>query len=140
MSQPNPPTDGPGIEPRAFNVSEPIFPPVDPNPVLHEPRWAQIADIPLTLTVEFGSTSLTLDDIARISTGSIIELDQSVGESVLLSLNGKPAGRGEISVHGDQYAVRLVEMFVQPMAPRPSRADAPEDAPTGEGGAPEWTR
>ena len=48
-----------------------------------------IRAIPITMTVEVGSTRLKLRDLLRLAQGSVLELDRSVGE--LMDVKAKPA-------------------------------------------------
>ena len=46
-----------------------------------------IRAIPITMTVEVGTTSLKLRDLLRLSQGSVLELDRSVGELMDVKIN-----------------------------------------------------
>jgi flagellar motor switch protein FliN/FliY len=54
-----------------------------------------IRAIPITLTVEVGTTTLKLRDLLRLSQGSVLELDRGVGEVVTV---------------GDKLGISVVEI------------------------------
>ena len=57
-----------------------------------------IRAIPISMTVEVGSTSLKLRDLLRLSQGSVLELDRSVGELMDVKINNTVIAKGEVAV------------------------------------------
>lgn len=66
--------------------------------------------IPVTLTLEVGSTRVSLQDLVGIEPGSVLELDTVAGEPLIIKVNGTYIGRGEVIVSGENYGLRVVEM------------------------------
>ncbi len=75
------------------------------------PMLRRLMDLELPLAVALGRAVLPIEDILKITSGSLIELDRSVGEYVDLMVHGTLVARGEIvSVKGN-YGVRIKEII-----------------------------
>ncbi len=75
------------------------------------PMLRRLMDLELPLAVTLGRAVLPIEDILKITSGSLIELDRSVGEHVDLMVHGTIVARGEIvSVKGN-YGVRIKEII-----------------------------
>ncbi|MBX6423608.1 flagellar motor switch protein FliN [Thermosulfurimonas sp. F29] len=70
-----------------------------------------ILDIPLEVWVEIGRTKMPINDLLKLTQGSIIELNKMAGEPVEIYVNGKLMGRGEVVVVNDRFGVRLTEIL-----------------------------
>jgi len=70
-----------------------------------------VADVPLELTVEVGSTRLRVRDVLALEKGSVIELDRASGEPADVLVNGRLVARGELSVVDDRLAVTVTEVI-----------------------------
>lgn len=85
----------------------------DPSPVVGTPNTLQfLLDVPMTVEVVLGSTSLTVREVMEIGPGTVVELDQAYGEEVALYLNGRLVARGDIVVVGDHFGIRITEVLV----------------------------
>jgi flagellar motor switch protein FliN/FliY len=69
-----------------------------------------IRAIPISMTVEVGSTSLKLRDLLRLSQGSVLELDRSVGELMDVKINNTVIAKGEVVTVGDKLGISVVEI------------------------------
>ena len=67
--------------------------------------------IPVTLTLEVGSASISLQDLVDIAPDSVVELDRLAGEPLVIKVNGTPIGRAEVVVSGENYGLRVVELM-----------------------------
>jgi flagellar motor switch protein FliN len=85
-----------------FATPAPAGPPLDNLDV--------ILDIELPLVVRFGRTELTLQALAQIGPGSVIDLDRSPDEPVEVLINEKVIARGEVVVVAGNYGVRVTEV------------------------------
>ncbi len=75
------------------------------------PMLQRLMDLELPLAVALGSAQLPINEILKMSPGSLIELDRNVGEYVDLMVHGTTVARGEIvSVKGN-YGVRIKEII-----------------------------
>lgn len=69
-----------------------------------------IRAIPITMTVEVGSTRLKLRDLLRLAQGSVLELDRSVGELMDVKINNTVIAKGEVVTVGDKLGISVVEI------------------------------
>ena len=67
-------------------------------------------DVPLTLSVEIGQTTLTVKEILGLNVGSAIEFTKVVGEPMDITVSGRLMARGEIVVVNERYGVRISEV------------------------------
>lgn len=74
-----------------------------------------ILDIPLEITVELGRTHMVINDLLKLSQGSVIELSKVAGETLEILANQKLIARGEAVVVNEKFGVRLTEV-ISPMA------------------------
>jgi flagellar motor switch protein FliN/FliY len=84
-----------------------------------QPALGVLLDIELPVTLRFGRTKMTLDDILRLNTGSVVEFDRHVDEPIEVLVNGRVAALGEAVMVQGNYAVRISEI-----AGRRDRTDA----------------
>lgn len=69
-----------------------------------------VLDLELPITVRFGETRLTLDALARLGVGSLIDLERAPDDPVELLVNGRLVARGEVVVVSGCYGVRVSEV------------------------------
>jgi flagellar motor switch protein FliN/FliY len=69
-----------------------------------------LLDVPLTLSVELGRSTMRMREIAELGTGSIVALEREAGAPVDVLVNGKAVARGEIIAIDDRYGVRITEL------------------------------
>ena len=70
-----------------------------------------ILDVPLEITVELGRTTMVINDLLKLSQGSVIELSKAAGETLEILANQKLIARGETVVVNDKFGVRLTEVI-----------------------------
>lgn len=83
---------------------------------------AAFQQIPVTLQIIIGSKRLAFAEVAELEPGSILSLDQRLGESVSVEVNGVPIGKAELFVtEGDanRFAIRLIELASHDARPAP---------------------
>lgn len=66
--------------------------------------------VPLHLTVELGKATMSVAEILKLGTGSVVELDRTVGHPVDLLANDRPIARGEIVAVGESFGLRITEL------------------------------
>lgn len=87
-----------------------------PEPVAFEapaPRLGMgslMRKIPVTLTLELGSTRVSLEDLAHLSTDSVVELDALAGEPLTIKVNGVSIGKAVVVISGENYGLKVVEI------------------------------
>ena len=69
-----------------------------------------IQDVGVKLTVEIGSTQLSLRELLALGETSVIELDREANELLDVFVNGTLIGRGEVVTVGDKFGVRMTEL------------------------------
>ena len=69
-----------------------------------------LQDVDVRLTVEIGSTQLSLRELLALSESSVIELDRGANELLDVFVNGTLIGRGEVVTVGDRFGVRMTEL------------------------------
>ena len=98
-------------------IAEPARPmaaaPPPPGPPLAGPpprNLDVVLDIELPITVRFGETQMTLESLARLGPGSMIDLERSPDDPVDLLVNGRLVARGQVVVVSGCYGVRVNEV------------------------------
>ncbi len=69
-----------------------------------------LLDVRIPLTIRLGTTRMTLEDILRISKGTIVELQQREEEPLEVLANGRVIARGEVVVVDDRFGLRITEI------------------------------
>ena len=69
-----------------------------------------LLEVPLSISVELGRTSLTIRDLLALGQGSILQLDRHAGEPVDVLVNGKRLARGEVVVIDEDFGIRVTEV------------------------------
>lgn len=70
-----------------------------------------LMDVEMPVSVSFGRTRVRIQDILRLITGSIVELDRSISEPVEVIVNNCVIARGEVVVVDGNYGVRINEVM-----------------------------
>lgn len=66
-----------------------------------------LKNIPVTITVEVGRTTLQIKELMRLTQGSVVELDRLAGEALDLLVNNTLVAQGEIVLVNERYGIRL---------------------------------
>jgi len=77
---------------------------------VQDANLGMILDIPVGITVELGSTRLSIQEILRLSAGSVIELNRLAGQPVDIMANGKLIGQGDVVVLEDTVGSRVTRL------------------------------
>ncbi|MGB1238661.1 MAG: flagellar motor switch protein FliN [Pseudomonadales bacterium] len=78
---------------------------------LGDPKLDVILDIPVTLSMEVGSTEIAIRDLLQLSQGSVVELDRIAGEPLDVKVNGTLIAHGEVVVVNEKYGIRLTDVI-----------------------------
>lgn len=70
-----------------------------------------MSDLDLRVHVPLGRIDMPLRELLALETGSVLSLDTQTGETLAIIVNGTPVARGEIRVHGERFAVRIIEVL-----------------------------
>lgn len=83
---------------------------IDGEGALAGRNYRLLADIPLRLSVEVGSTSLKLSELMELAEGSVVELDRQANELLDILVNGTLVARGEVVTVGGKFGIRVVDV------------------------------
>jgi flagellar motor switch protein FliN len=70
-----------------------------------------LLDIEMPVTISLGATRLPLNDIAKLTTGSIVELNRGIGEPVEVVVNNRSIARGEVVVVEGNFGIRIKQVM-----------------------------
>lgn len=70
-----------------------------------------ILDIPVSLSLEVGSTKIPIRNLLQLAQGSVIELDRLAGEPLDVMVNGTLIAHGEVVVVNEKYGIRLTDVM-----------------------------
>ena len=92
------------------NVEAPEVPPDRAASANREANLDAILDVPVTLTLEIGRTTLPIKELLSLGQGSVIELERMIGEPHDVLVNGTLIAQGEVVVVGDQFGIRFTDI------------------------------
>jgi flagellar motor switch protein FliN/FliY len=69
-----------------------------------------LMDVDLPISISFGRTQLAMKDVLKLTTGSIVELNRGVNDTVEVLVNHSLIARGEVVVVEGNYGVRIQEI------------------------------
>lgn len=70
-----------------------------------------LGDVDLDVTIELGRTEMLVEDVLRLASGSIVELNKLAGDPVDVYVNGRLIARGEVLVLNDNFCIRISEIL-----------------------------
>jgi len=79
-----------------------------PNGV--SPDLDVILDIPVTISMEVGNTSIPIRNLLQLNQGSVIELDRLAGEPLDVLINGTLIAHGEVVMVNEKFGIRLTDV------------------------------
>jgi len=101
-----PPDTPPGGSPEVV-AKHPEFAHLEPRTSATGTSLDSLRDVPITITARLGHTILPIGEILKLGPGSVIELEESVGQSIELTVRGVPFATGEVVVVDDHFAIRI---------------------------------
>ncbi|MCG8534398.1 MAG: flagellar motor switch protein FliN [Pseudomonadales bacterium] len=75
------------------------------------PNMEVILDIPVTLSMEVGTTNISIRNLLQLNQGSVIELDRLAGEPLDVLVNGTLIAHGEVVVVNEKFGIRLTDVI-----------------------------
>lgn len=70
-----------------------------------------ILDIPVTISMEVGTTSINIRNLLQLNQGSVVELDRMAGEPLDVRVNGTLIAHGEVVVVNEKFGIRLTDVI-----------------------------
>ena len=78
---------------------------------LDGPNLDLILDIPVSISMEVGSTDINIRNLLQLNQGSVIELDRLAGEPLDVLVNGTLIAHGEVVVVNEKFGIRLTDVI-----------------------------
>ena len=75
------------------------------------PELELILDIPVSISMEVGRTSITIRNLLQLNQGSVIELDRLAGEPLDVLVNGTLIAHGEVVVVNEKFGIRMTDVI-----------------------------
>lgn len=79
--------------------------------IVVNPELEVILDIPVTISMEVGRTSITIRNLLQLNQGSVIELDRLAGEPLDVLVNGTLIAHGEVVVVNEKFGIRMTDVI-----------------------------
>lgn len=73
-------------------------------------QFKLLADIPVRMSVEVGSTSLRLAEVMDLTEGAVVELDRQADDLLDIMVNGALIAKGEVVTVNGRYGIRIVDI------------------------------
>ena len=73
-------------------------------------NYRMLAEIPLRVSVEVGSTALKLSELMDLAEGSVVELDRQAHELLDIMVNGTLVAKGEVVTVNGRFGIRVVDV------------------------------
>lgn len=70
-----------------------------------------LRDVDLNVKIELGRSKMQVEDVLKLSEGSVVELDKLAGDPVDVFVNDRLVARGEVLVLNDNFCVRINEIM-----------------------------
>lgn len=71
----------------------------------------QLLKVKFEVEAVLGRTTLSIGEILKLGSGSVVEFDRTISEPVDLVVQGLTVARGEVVVVGDSFAIRIKEVI-----------------------------
>lgn len=81
------------------------------GPSLEDVNLDVILDIPVSISMEVGSTKISIRNLLKLNQGSVVELDRLAGEPLDVMVNGTLIAHGEVVVVNEKYGIRLTDVI-----------------------------
>ena len=70
-----------------------------------------VLDIPVSISMEVGRTSISIRNLLQLNQGSVIELDRLAGEPLDVLVNGTLIAHGEVVVVNEKFGIRMTDVI-----------------------------
>ena len=76
-----------------------------------------------TLKLSWARTHMLVEDVLRLGTGAVVELDKLAGDPVDVYVNERLIARGEVLVLNDNFCIRISEILSKVEQDKESKDD-----------------
>ena len=104
-----PPSGSPAATPASLDELTPAAAPGEGG----EARLDSLLDMTLPVTIEFGRTTLSIQEVLGLGPGAVIQLDRLVGDAVDIYVSDRRLAEGEVVTVGDHFGVRITRILAQ---------------------------
>jgi flagellar motor switch protein FliN len=73
-----------------------------------------LRDVDLNVKIELGRSKMLVEEVLRLTEGSVVELDKLAGDPVDVFVNERLVARGEVLVLNESFCVRVNEIIAGP--------------------------
>ena len=70
-----------------------------------------VFDVPVNISAVLGKARMTVAQLLKLNSGSVLELDRKVGEAIDIFVNNRLVARGEVVVVEDRLGVTMTEII-----------------------------
>lgn len=70
-----------------------------------------VFDIPVKVSAVLGITTLTVNQLLKLGSGSVVELDRKVGEAIDIFVNNRLVARGEVVLLEEKLGITMTEII-----------------------------
>jgi flagellar motor switch protein FliN len=70
-----------------------------------------LLDVEMPVSVSFGTTRLQLKDVAKLTAGSVVELNRTLSDPIEIIVNNCSIARGEVVIVDGNFGVRIKEIM-----------------------------
>src|SRR6266852_2406682 len=101
----------------AVRQDAPVPPPVAAQPQtltrapINDKNLDLLLDVPIEVSIRFGTRQMLLKDVLDLSSGAMVELDRRVSDPIELVLGGRVIARGEAVIVDGNYGIRISEVL-----------------------------
>lgn len=81
------------------------------GPTMEDVNLDVILDIPITISMEVGSSKISIRNLLKLNQGSVVELERLAGEPLDVMVNGTLIAHGEVVVVNEKYGIRLTDVI-----------------------------
>ncbi len=70
-----------------------------------------VFDVPVKVSAVLGITNLTVNQLLKLGSGSVVELDRKVGEAIDIYVNNRLVARGEVVILDEKLGITMTEII-----------------------------
>ncbi len=70
-----------------------------------------VFDVPVSISAVLGKASMSVAQLLKLGSGSILELDRKVGEAIDIYVNNRLVARGEVVIVDERLGVTMTEII-----------------------------
>ncbi|MGI6307372.1 MAG: flagellar motor switch protein FliN [Dethiobacteria bacterium] len=75
------------------------------------PNLGAILEFPLQVSIRLGKARKTLQEIRKLSSGAVVELDRFVHEPLDIFIGGKLIAQGEVVIIEENFGIKITEIM-----------------------------